>query len=83
MCPATCKFAVCNRPEHVATYNPLYVFEPNIDRDQALKHRCFHCEFFLKNGPKKDKDAPRVHELEAEAAIDSSASDSLPDLAGK
>lgn len=62
MCPATCKFAVCTRDEHKPTYDPLYVFEPNIDRAAALKHSCFHCEFFLKNGPKKDKSAPRAHE---------------------
>jgi len=66
MCPSTCKFAVCNRPEHKPTWDPKYVFEPNIDRNEALKHTCIHCEFFLHNGPKKDPSAPYAHELEDE-----------------
>ena len=70
MCPSTCKFGVCMRPENKPTYDPLYVFEPNIDRDQALKHSCIHCEFFLKNGPKRDKNAPRAHELETGGSAD-------------
>jgi len=42
----------------------MFVFEPNIDRDQALKQTCIHCEFFLSNGPKRDKNAPRAHEVD-------------------
>jgi len=64
MCPATCKFAICDRPEHVPTWDPKYVFEPNIDRDQALKHTCIHCEFFFINGPKRNEDAPKSFEEE-------------------
>lgn len=64
MCPMTCKFAVCLMPEHKPTYDPRYVFEPNIDRDAALKHSCIHCEFFLTKGPKRDKSAPRGSEEE-------------------
>ena len=64
MCPGTCKFAICNRPEHKLTYDPKYVFEPNVDRDAALKHLCVHCEFFLTKGPKRHADKPREFELE-------------------
>jgi len=63
MCPATCKFAVCLRPEHRPTWDPKYVFEPNIDRNQALKHNCIHCEFFIINGPKHDKNKPKELEF--------------------
>ncbi|MCL2526001.1 MAG: hypothetical protein FWE46_02980, partial [Coriobacteriia bacterium] len=57
MCPSICKFAICTRPEHKPTWDAKFVFEPNIDRDAALKHACLHCEFFVRNGPKKNPDA--------------------------
>jgi len=81
MCPQTCKFALCSRPEHKPTYDPMFVFEPNIDRDQALKQTCIHCEFFLSNGPKRDKDAPRAHEVEmANKVAESDTVDAAKDV---
>ncbi|MCL2745668.1 MAG: hypothetical protein FWE48_01055 [Coriobacteriia bacterium] len=81
MCPSICNFAFCYRPEHVHTADPAFVFEPNIDRSQALKQSCLYCEFFAKNGPKRDENAPRgfedTHDFSdskpAEAATESSA----------
>lgn len=52
MCPMRCFFATCDRPTHVLTSDPELVFDPTIDRDQAIKQSCIYCEFFLKNGPR-------------------------------
>jgi len=53
MCPSKCFFAACDRPTHEITSDPELVFDPDIDRSQALKQSCLYCEFFLKNGPRK------------------------------
>jgi len=57
MCPSRCNFAFCHRPEHRVTADPALVFDPSLDREQSLKQTCLYCEFFLKNGPKKDAGA--------------------------
>jgi len=53
MCPTKCFFAACDRPTHELTTDPDLVFDPDIDRSQALKQSCLYCVFFLTNGPKK------------------------------
>lgn len=51
-CPARCAFAACDRPTHVQTSDPALIFDPWIDRAQAVKEGCTFCAFFLTHGPK-------------------------------
>lgn len=52
-CPTKCAFAnACPRPTHVVTGDPDLIFDPDVDRDDAIKETCLYCEFFLKNGPR-------------------------------
>lgn len=51
-CPARCAYATCDRPSHVASGDPMLVFDADVDRGAAIKEQCTFCEFFLKNGPR-------------------------------
>lgn len=54
MCPTKCDFANCDRPTYELTIDPALIFDPTVDRDQALKQNCMYCKFFLTNGPRKE-----------------------------
>lgn len=51
-CPTKCAFATCDRPSHELTVDPELVFDPSVDRSQAIKDECTICGFFLRNGPR-------------------------------
>ena len=53
MCPSRCNFSFCQLETHEITGDPDLVFNPDIDRSQALKQNCLYCVFFLENGPRK------------------------------
>ena len=52
MCPSRCNFSFCQLETHKISTDAALVFDPNVDRSQALKQTCLYCEFFLKNGPR-------------------------------
>lgn len=53
-CPAKCAFAnACPRPTHKVTIDPALIFDPDVDRDAAIKDTCMYCEFFLEHGPRR------------------------------
>ena len=56
MCPAKCFFSACDRPTYEFTTDPDLVFDPTVDRSQALKQGCIWCKFFLANGPRRSAD---------------------------
>ena len=60
MCPSRCKLAFCQLKTHEVTGDPELVFDPDIDRSQALKQNCLYCKFFLKNGPRKQTESQEV-----------------------
>jgi len=53
MCPARCAYAQCDRSTYEFTSDPALVFDPTVDREQALKQNCLWCKFFLTNGPRR------------------------------
>ena len=53
MCPTKCNFAACQRATNKLTSDPALVFDPDVDRSQALKQSCLYCEYFLTHGPRK------------------------------
>jgi hypothetical protein len=55
MCPTKCSFAACYRDTNELTSDPALVFSADVDRDAARKQSCLYCAFFLKNGPRKNK----------------------------
>lgn len=57
MCPTKCAFAGCDRPTYEMTTDPALIFNPEIDRNQAIKQGCTFCAFFLTNGPKVGSDS--------------------------
>lgn len=55
-CPAECYYAKCSRPQHRVTADPSLVFDPDIDRDAAIKDVCLSCAHFLSQGPRVRRD---------------------------
>lgn len=51
-CPTKCAFANCQRDQRVVCCDAELIFDPTLDRSPAVKDVCYHCEFFLKNGPR-------------------------------
>jgi hypothetical protein len=51
-CPTKCAFAACQRPTFEPIEDPVALFDPSVDRLQAIKDGCHFCGFFLKNGPR-------------------------------
>jgi len=51
-CPTKCAFETCDRPTSVLTTDPAMLWDPTVDRSQAIKEGCLFCEFYLTNGPK-------------------------------
>ena len=58
MCPSRCNFAFCDRDTNKITTDAALIFDPTVDRSQALKQTCHYCEFFLKNAPRVKDTAP-------------------------
>jgi len=56
-CPSKCAFAKCDRETHELTTDPALIFDPDIDRDAAIKEECVYCGFFLKHGPRLERAA--------------------------
>lgn len=53
-CPTKCAFAdSCPRPSHSVTSDAALIFDPEVDREAAIKDTCMYCEFFLKHGPRR------------------------------
>jgi hypothetical protein len=65
MCPTKCNFAVCERSQHELTTDPALVFNPEVDRNQALKQSCLYCAFFLEKGPRKQRKQPAAADVSA------------------
>lgn len=51
-CPTKCAFVMCDLPHYELTTDPENVFDPTVDREQAVKEPCLYCLFFLKRGPR-------------------------------
>lgn len=51
-CPTKCAFVQCILPQHELTSDPELVFDPSVDRLQAIKEPCLFCVFFLTHGPR-------------------------------
>jgi hypothetical protein len=51
-CPTKCAFAACDRATYELTTDPGLIFDPNVDRDAAIKDGCKFCGFFLTKGPR-------------------------------
>lgn len=51
-CPTKCAFAHCDLPQNEITSDPELVFDPDIDREVAVKETCLFCAFFLRKGPR-------------------------------
>lgn len=51
-CPTKCAFATCDRATYELTTDPALIFNPDVDRSQAIKDGCTYCAFFLKSGPR-------------------------------
>ena len=51
-CPLGCHYAMCERPTHQVTGDPMLVFNPERDYSAAAKETCTRCIFFLTNGPR-------------------------------
>lgn len=51
-CPTKCAFAACSSAANVLTTDPVLIFDPSVDRTEAIKDGCMFCEFFLKNAPR-------------------------------
>lgn len=51
-CPAKCAFAACNRKTYELTTDPDLIFDPYVDREQAIKESCLYCAFFLTHAPR-------------------------------
>lgn len=52
-CPTKCAFANCQEPQRETTSDPNLVFDPDVDRDEAIKEECIYCAFFLTRGPRR------------------------------
>jgi hypothetical protein len=70
MCPTRCQWATCYRDRHVLTTDPALLFEPDVDRSQALRQSCVYCEHFLLHGPRKQAPAVAVAADAAPAPAD-------------
>ena len=53
-CPTKCAFAQCDRSTHELTVDPELIFDPDVDREQAIKEECLFCAFFLTRGPRRE-----------------------------
>jgi hypothetical protein len=51
-CPTKCAFAVCHRATYQLTVDPELLFDPNVDREAAIRDDCVLCAYFLTNGPR-------------------------------
>jgi hypothetical protein len=51
-CPTKCAYAMCDRSTYELTIDPELVFDPGVDRSQAIKDGCTYCAFFLRHGPR-------------------------------
>lgn len=54
-CPTKCAFAACDLPQHELTTDAAVIFDPDVDRSQAVKDVCMFCGFYLTRGPRLDK----------------------------
>ncbi len=54
-CPTKCAFATCDRATYELTTDPGLIFDPDVDRAQAIKEGCQYCAFFLTNGPRLER----------------------------
>lgn len=54
-CPTRCAFAGCNRATYELTTDPALIFDPDVDRNQAIKEGCQYCAFFLTSGPRLER----------------------------
>lgn len=52
-CPTKCAFATCDRSSYTVTSDPALIFDPEVDREAAIKEGCLFCEFFLTHGPRR------------------------------
>ena len=55
-CPTKCAFAACDRPTYELTTDAELIFDPTVDREQAVKEGCIYCAFFLRHGPRVGED---------------------------
>lgn len=51
-CPPECRYTVCERPTRAVARDFALLLDANVDRSAAIKEVCWHCEFFLKDGPR-------------------------------
>jgi hypothetical protein len=51
-CPTKCAFATCDRPTYELTTDPELLFDPMVDRTQAIKDGCTFCAYFLRHAPR-------------------------------
>lgn len=58
-CPAKCAFVHCDLPHHERTSDPALIFDPDVDRDVAIRETCMYCAFFIRHGPRLEK--PGAH----------------------
>jgi hypothetical protein len=54
-CPSKCAFAACDRKTYELTTDPDLIFDPYVDREQAVKENCMYCAFFLTHAPRVEQ----------------------------
>jgi len=55
-CPVDCQFTFCERPTYKRATSIELILDPDVDRNAAIKEYCATCEFFIKHGPRLNKD---------------------------
>ena len=52
-CPTDCRFSECGHPWRKVATDIGLLLDATVNREAAIKERCWHCEHFLVNGPRK------------------------------